>query len=43
MAAILQLVWRVADDHIELHVVSKKVGDTRPGVIVVNERIGVSF
>ena len=38
-----ELVRRVADDHVELHVVSKQLGDPSLDVVGVDERIGVGF
>ena len=38
-----QLVRRVADDHVELHIASKQLGDPSLDVVGVDERIGVGF
>ena len=42
-AAIVELVRRVANDHVELHVVSKQLGDPSLDVVGVDERVGVGF
>jgi hypothetical protein len=43
VAAVVQLVGRVADDHVELHVSSEQLGDPSLDVVGVDERVGVGF
>src|ERR1041384_1977803 len=37
------LIWRVSDDHVELHVASKNLGQPRLDIVCVYERIGMGF
>lgn len=42
-AAAVELVWRVADDDVELHVVSEQLGDSSLDVVGVDEGVGVGL
>ena len=42
-APVVQLIRRIADDHVELHIVSKQLGYPSLDVVGVNERIGMGF
>ena len=42
-AAVVQLIRRVADDYVKLHVTSKNLVDPRLDVVGVNERVSVGF
>ena len=42
-ASIPQLIGRVADDDVELHVVSEQLGDPSSDVVGMDECVGVSF
>ena len=41
--AIAQLIWRVANDYVELHIASKQLGHPSLDIVSVNECIGMSF
>lgn len=43
VSAVAQLVRRVPDDDVELHVVSEQLADANSDVVCVNKRVGVSF
>lgn len=43
MTTVVQLVRRVANNYVELHIVSKQPGYPSLDVVGVNERIGVGF
>jgi len=42
-AIIAQLIRRIANDHVELHIASKKLAYASLDVVGVNERIGVGL
>jgi len=42
-AIIAQLIRRVANDHVELHIASKRLGHSSLDVVGVDERISVGF
>jgi hypothetical protein len=39
----IQLIWRVADDYVELHYASKQLGNPSLNIVGMNERISVGF
>ena len=43
IATIVQLVRRVANDHVELHVCSKQLGHASLDVVCMNKGVGVCF
>ena len=42
-STVIELVRRVADDYIELHVSSEHLGDPTVAIVGVDERVGVGF
>jgi len=42
-AALAKLIWRVTDNHVELHIAPKQLGHPSLDVIGVYERIGVGL
>src|ERR1043165_684220 len=42
-AAVTELIRRVANDYVELHIASKQLGQASLDVVGVDERVGVGF